>query len=313
MTRQAAETAAQADPQPVAGPRVIWNRTAGSKAGLPTNGIDEATLRDLLRRHGLGDAIVATDSEEAARRAVRAAIAAGSRPIVAVGGDGTAYLIADELIGTQVPLGILPLGSAMNLARSLGIPRDLEAAAAIVAAGHERVIDVGDAGGRPFYEAVSVGLSAQILAEAHALDEGHYRSVLELIGVLRRAQRRSIRLRIDDRALTVKAMTVVVANAPYSGLGLTLAPNAQVDDGLLDVRVFRHYSRMEFIRHFWSISFGRRSYAPEVADYRARTVSIETAGLACRADDFDLGRSPLELRVHHRALHVLCPLTMPVR
>ena len=121
MTRQAAETAAQADPQPVAGPRVIWNWTAGSKAGLPTNGIDEATLRDLLRRHGLGDAIVATDSEEAARRAVRAAIAAGSRPIVAVGGDGTAYLIADELIGTRGPLGILPLGSAMNFCAQ---PRD---------------------------------------------------------------------------------------------------------------------------------------------------------------------------------------------
>jgi diacylglycerol kinase (ATP) len=292
---------------------VIWNRKAGSKAGISTNGIDEAGLRDLLRRHGLGDDVVAPESVDEARRAVRHAIAEGCRPIIAAGGDGTAYLVADELLGTEIPLGIVPLGSAMNLARSLGIPRDLDAAVAIVAAGHERAIDVGEtaevtgAAGRPFYEAASIGLSAQILAAAHALDRGHYRSVLDLVGVLRRARRVRIRVRLDERRVEVKAMAVVVANAPFTGLGLTVAPEARLDDGLFDVRVFRRYSRTEFLRHFWSIAFGRRPYAPRVDDYRARAVRVETGGLPCRADDFDLGRSPMTFLVRPQALRVLAP------
>jgi diacylglycerol kinase (ATP) len=99
----------------------------------------------------------------------------------------------------------------------------------------------------------------------------------------------------------------VVANAPYTGLGLSVAPDARLDDGLLDVRIFRHYSRVELLRHFWSIAFGRRAYAPKVADYRARKVAIETPGLPSRADDFDLARSPLELEVRPAALRVVAP------
>jgi diacylglycerol kinase (ATP) len=293
--------------KPPARPRIIWNRRAGTKAGLPTNRIDETGLRLVLERHGLGDDIVAPQDVDEARAAVLAAIADGCRPIVAAGGDGTAYLVADELLGTDVPLGILPLGSAMNLARSLDIPRELDAAAAIVAAGNERIIDVGEADGRRFYEATSIGLGAQIFAKAHEFDKGRYRSVFDLIGVLRRARRTRIRLRLDGRPVEVKAIAVVVANAPFTGLGLNLAPDAALDDGCFDVRVFRRYSRTEFLRHFWSISFGRRAYAPKIAEYRATRVEVETAGLPCRADDFDLPRSPLDLVVRPGVLRVVAP------
>jgi diacylglycerol kinase (ATP) len=304
-------TTTRAAVKPTSGPRVIWNPKAGSKAGIPTNGIDERGLRELLRRHGLGEDLVATETEDEARQAAIAALTDGSRPVVAAGGDGTAYLVAEELLGTDVPLGILPLGSAMNLARSLHIPRDLDAAAAILAAGHERVIDVGEVAGRTFLEAVSIGLGAQILAEAHAFDEGRYSSILELIGVLRRARRARIRLRVDDRLINVKAIAVVVANAPFTGLGLNLAPDAELDDGWLDIRVFRRYSRTELLRHFWSIAFGRRAYAPRVDGYRARRVSVETRGLPCRADDFDLPPSPLDLVVRPGVLRVIAPVRAP--
>jgi diacylglycerol kinase (ATP) len=288
-------------------PRIIWNPGAGSKAGIPTNGIDEAGLRLVLERHGLGSDIVAPQSEEEARQAVRTALADGCRPIVAAGGDGTAYLVADALLGTGVPLGILPLGSAMNFARSLGIPRDLDAAAAILAAGVERTLDIGEAGGRRFYEATSIGLGAEIFGKAHEFDNGHYRSLFELIGVLKRARRTRMRLRLDGRPLDVKAIAVVVSNAPFTGLGLNLAPDARLDDGCFDIRVFRRFSRTELLRHFWSISFGRRAYAPKVDAYRAAKVDIETAGLPCRADDFDLPRSPLGLVVRPGALRVVAP------
>jgi diacylglycerol kinase family enzyme len=151
--------------------RVVWNRKAGSKAGIPTNAVSEEELRGILDRHGLGGDLRAPGSEEEARAAVRDAVVNGVDVVVAAGGDGTVALVADVLVDTPVALGILPLGSAMNVARSLGIPRELDAAAAIVATAPRRAIDVGFATGRPFHEAVSVGLSAQLFAEAQRIDD----------------------------------------------------------------------------------------------------------------------------------------------
>jgi diacylglycerol kinase (ATP) len=311
MTKRASASAARpTKPRPTRA-RVIWNANAGSKAGVPTNGIDEAGLRDVLERHGVNADIVATRTEDEARRAVKAAIADGCRLVVAAGGDGTAYLIADELLATGVPLGILPLGSAMNLVRSLGIPRELDAAADLLSAGKVRTMDVGEAGRRPFYEATSIGLGAQIFGKAHEFDKGRFGSIFELIGVLRRARRTRVRLRLDGHLLDVHAIAIVVANAPFTGLGLNLAPDAAIDDGCFDVRIFRRYSRTELLRHFWSISFGRRAYAPKVESYRAMRVDVLTPGLPCRADDFDLPPTPLELVVLPRVLSVLAAPQSP--
>jgi diacylglycerol kinase (ATP) len=287
--------------------RVIYNPSAGTRPRLPAESIEPEGVRELLSRHDVEADIVVTESEAEGRAAVRGAIETGCGTIVAAGGDGTFGLVAGELIGSDVAIGILPIGRAMNVARSLSIPRELEQAAAILAAGHERVIDVGLAGGRMFHEIASVGLSAEILGLAHAFDKGHHGSALELIRVLTQLRRVNIRLRLDDRAVQTRALMVVVANGPYTGLGLTLAPEARLDDGELDVRIYRRFSRVELLRHFWSIAFGRRAYAPEVVEYRARRVVLETPGLPVRADAFDLGKSPIEFGVHARALRVIAP------
>ncbi len=288
--------------------RVIWNPSAGSKAGIPTNSIDESALRELLARHGLGDDLRAPDSEEAAKAEVRAALEDGVRTVVAAGGDGTVDLVANELIGTEAALGILPLGSAMNVARSLGIPRDIEVAADILAAGHRRAIDVGYAEGQPFYEAVSVGLSAALFGEAQRIDDGHYTALVGLLRVLVRHRPAAVRLTLDDREVVTRALMVTVANGPYTGLGLTLAPDARLDDGMLDVRIVGRFSRRELIRHFWSIAFGRRAYQPKIRTERARRIRIESRRrLPVRADGLDLGSTPVEVEVRERCLWVVAP------
>jgi diacylglycerol kinase (ATP) len=287
--------------------RVIFNPTAGTRPRLPAESIDAPGIVALLGRHGLEADVVTTASEAEARAAVRDARTDGCRVIVAAGGDGTFDVVAGELSGEDAAIGILPLGRAMNVARSLSIPRELEQAAAILAARHTRVIDTARAGGRTFYEIASVGLSAEILGLAHAFDKGHKGSLLELIKVLARFRRSRVRLRLDDRQVEARGFLVVVANGPYTGLGLTLAPDARLDDGKLDIRVFRRFSRLELLRHFWSIAFGRRAYAPEVGEYRSSRVLVETPGLPCRADAFDLGRTPIEIVVQPAALSVIAP------
>ncbi|HEX5827365.1 MAG TPA: acylglycerol kinase family protein, partial [Candidatus Limnocylindrales bacterium] len=117
---------------------VIWNAAAGSKLGLPTNEQpDEARLHDVLAAAGVDAEVHATTSEQEAAAIARAA-AHGDRTVVAAGGDGTLRVVASTLLevpgdpAAKAPLGILPLGSVMNVARSLGVPRELEAAAAVL-------------------------------------------------------------------------------------------------------------------------------------------------------------------------------------
>jgi diacylglycerol kinase (ATP) len=288
--------------------RFVWNPNAGSKAGLPTNSASEEQLRDLMRRHGLGDELIATGSDEEAIAAARDAVTKGYEVVVGAGGDGTVGTVGLQLLGTTTALGILPLGSAMNVARSLGIPRDLEAAAAILAVGHVRAIDVGEANGQPFLEVGSVGLNAAILGEAQRFDKGEYSSFFSLIATVIRFRPARMRIAMEDRVVSTRALMIAVANAPYTGVGLTFAPDARLDDGLLDVRVFDHFSKWELIRHLFSIIAGRRAYSPKIRTYRSKHVRVEARHpRPVRVDAHDLGTTPVEFGLMPGVLRVVAP------
>jgi len=292
--------------------RVLVNPSSGEKAGIPTNTAAAAEVRAVVEQHfpGLGEDIVVTESEEEAIAATRDAVAKGYDVVVAAGGDGTVGTVACELLGKETALGILPLGSVMNVARMLAIPRDLEGAAAIVATGEVRTIDVGEAKGQIFFEGGSVGLNAAVFREAQQADSdsGRYRALWAALWVLLRYRPPRMVLHLDDRVLTTRALAVGVANGPYSGLGFTVAPDAAIDDGRFDVVIFSRFSRTELIHHFASIAFGRRRYSAKTATYRSSRVHIEGVHpLPCRADGHDLGSTPVEYVARLGALRVVAP------
>jgi diacylglycerol kinase (ATP) len=288
--------------------RVIVNPNAGSKAGLPTNRGTADDIRALIERHGLGDDLVLTASEEEAIAAARDAVAQHYDRVVAVGGDGTFGVIAGALLGTQTALAVLPLGSVMNVARMLGVPRDLDAAAAIAATGHVRTIDVGEAKGQLFFEGGSVGLNAAVFREAQRVDAGHYHSLVSALWVLLRYRPPRMIVHLDERVLTTRALALAVANGPYSGLGFAIAPQAELDDGKLEVVIFSRFSRTELIRYFAAIAFGRRRFTAKTATYRSTRVKVEGVHpLPCRVDSHDLGSTPVEFVVHRAALRVVVP------
>lgn len=305
-------------PAPRPRPWVILNASAGRKAGIATN---EATTPEDIEAlfTALGSEVVvhATTSEEEAVATVLDAVAAGCPAVVAAGGDGTFGLVARTLLSAAGPhdgdllpdLGVLPLGSAMNVARSLGIPRDLAAAASIIVAGHASSIDVGElAGGPVFFEALAIGLHAELFAEAAAFDEGDWAAPLRGAWTALRYRPSRLTLHLDGTAITTRALVVSVSNAPYTGLGFTVAPDARLDDGRFDVRIFERFSRLELLRHFGSIALGRRRYEPRVRTYRSRSVTVESATpLRIRVDGDDAGETPVEATVRPSALRVLVP------
>ena len=180
----------------------------------------------------------------------RAAVAAGARMVVAAGGDGTVRACAQALAGTQVPLAIVPLGTANLAARALGIPAGVGGSLAAAFGGHERRIDLAVAeaaaadaasGGRLTFAAMAgIGLDAEVVAATPRLLKRRAgwlayaaAGAAHLPG---RGERFTVRLD-GDEPLARRARCVVVGNAGLLPGGFTLLPQARLDDGLLDVGI----------------------------------------------------------------------------
>jgi diacylglycerol kinase family enzyme len=149
-------------------------------------------------------------------------------------------------------------------------------------------------------------MNAAMFREAQRFDRGDYLSVLRTIWVAIRYRPARMQIELDDRRLRTRALMVTVSNGPYTGAGMTVAPDARIDDGALDVCVFRHFSKLELLTHLATIAFGRRKYSPHVRMYRSRRVRITSATpLPCRADSNDLGMTPVEFVTKPRALRVV--------
>ena len=291
---------------------VIWNPSAGLPTTIrPGGSVDD--LSEILERHGVKAEVHQPDDEAEARAIVRQAVGDGVDIVVAAGGDGTVHLVAEDLLDTETALGILPLGRVMNIARALGIDRDIEMAADVLRHGEIRSIDTGEAirsDGRvvPFFEAGSVGLNAAIFREVTRADEGDPVSIPRTLWVALRYRPARMVVELDDGSISTRALMVAVSNGPYLGLGMTVAPGARLDDGKFDVRVFRRFSKWELLRHLASIAFGRRRYAPQVTTHRSARVRITSSHpLPARADSADLWDTPVTYRTRPGSLRVVVP------
>ena len=206
-------------------------RVGGCQGRLTTNASTTEDIDAILDHLGIRAEIVESLSPAEARRLAREAAERGRRAVVAVGGDGTIGAVATELIGSETALGVLPGGSIMNIPRMLGIPRDLAAAAQILATGVVRPIDVGEVRGRPFFEAGSVGMNAAMFREAQRFETGDRASIARTIWAAVRYRPARMTIELDAGVVHTRALVVTVSNGPYIGTGMTVAPGARLTTG----------------------------------------------------------------------------------
>ncbi|WP_395810817.1 lipid kinase [Archangium minus] len=168
---------------------------------------------------------------------LREALESGVRRIIIGGGDGTLNNALQHLLGREVTLGVLPLGTGNDFARSLGIPPTLEAACDIIAAGYTARVDVGLANGRPFLNAASLGLASAI---ARRLTPRLKRRVGKLAYPVAAAaelwehQPFHVRMVTDSGEMEAEVLQLVVGNGRYHGAGNMVTPDATIDDHRLD-------------------------------------------------------------------------------
>lgn len=226
------------------------------------------------------------------------------------GGDGTAGDVAAGLIGTGVPLGILPAGTFNNIARALGLPPSPLAAARLLASARPRAMDAGFANGRVFLEVAGVGLDAAVMPFGERLKARQFGAVLPAL--LRLARFRAVDMTLDldyARGIRVHTPLVAIANGPFYGAGFAVAPDARWDDGRLTVRVFEGVTVPALLWYFLRIARHRLPARPRGLTFRARRVRVSAElPLAVHADGRSIGTTPMTFEAQQAALQVLVPV-----
>ncbi|HEV3167688.1 MAG TPA: diacylglycerol kinase family protein [Isosphaeraceae bacterium] len=255
-----------------------------------------------------------TDGEDVVE-VVRRAISQGAELIVAGGGDGTVSAVADAVVGTSVPLGIIPLGTANVLARELGIPVDLEGAFRLLAGPHAAVaIDAMRVGDRVYLTQVGVGLDALMIRDTGREQKRRFGRLAYLRTVLSHLigfQPARFSIAVDDRHIRQGASQVVIANCGLLGQPpFRWGPNIRPDDGRLDVCIVRARTLLHYLVLGWHVLWGQHRRSPSVRYLTAeRAVALSAdRTLPVQADGEIIGQTPLQVHLVPGALRIIVPL-----
>ncbi|HEX5333517.1 MAG TPA: diacylglycerol kinase family protein [Cellulomonas sp.] len=290
-------------------PAVVLNPSKFAAGADPRREIGRA-----LEAAGIDDVLwFETTAEDPGRGQCADALAAGADLVLACGGDGTVRACAAALTGGDVPLGLLPAGTGNLLARNLGIPTDLESAAKVIGAGHLRRIDVPALDGEPFVVMGGAGFDAQLFERTS--DELKSRigwAAYALAGAraMRDVEPMSITLELDGRSEVVSGIGVVVGNVGTLTGGIILMPDAEPDDGMLDVAILTPRRWFQWIGLGVNIVIGRRPQPWQLQRRRAAEIVVRWPAQVPVEIDGDL-RDPadvLTFTVSARALAVCVPV-----
>lgn len=285
---------------------VLFNPNAGRIVSI---GMTEERLLRLLESHGISASLRLTDGVAQAVRTF--ADVQPGRVFIVAGGDGTLFQAVQSSVCRDSAVGIMPLGTANDLARSLGIPLDLHQAAEVIARGQIRRIDLGVAGDRVFIQGAGAGFHAEAF-RGYGEHRRHHPvyALLAFLRTLIRWKPTRARLTIDGEICCQEITQVTVANTPIYGPKILVAPGAHVDDGLLDVVVLGRLSRWEILKATLSTLKGSPLQVENLERVAAKSVDIESLGatqIAVHSDGEPIGSTPVHIEVMPSCLKVIVP------
>ncbi len=295
--------------------KLIFNPHAGKKKkGLgKLTSLDE--VRKLLTQYQIEYDPYPTKYPGHASVLSRQAIKQGYKTVLVAGGDGTVGEVAQGLVGSDITLGILPMGSFMNVAKMLSIPNDLEKAILLIKVGRARKIDTGTivrfsgpklSTPNYFLESVGIGLEAQLHENFLQLERGDKKALFRMLKILFDYYGHKAKITLDDKkTIETRSTMITISNGPYTGANIPLAPQARLNDHLLTLRIFR-MSKIELVLYFLRIYHNKTRYSPKIQTIQAKKIRIETrVPRIVHADARVYGTTPISLAVTSNALRVI--------
>jgi len=289
--------------------KVIVNPVAGARSTRRKWPI----INRLLERIGLTFDFNYTEGVGHAMELARIAASDGYRYLVAVGGDGTVNEVANGILHSTnasiTTLGVVSTGTGSDFARSAGLARDYTTACANLTSSKRLTIDVGlveyqrdgKRQERFFVNSAGVGFDAAVVKETERLPKFFGGTIPYVAGMLRTLvsyKNKDIVLKVGDEEERHRVLNVAVANGNYCGGGMRIAPEAKLDDRLLDVVIIGDMGKLELLKEFPTVYKGTHINHPKVSVRKTRSVSIESAEpMLVYADGELLGECPAAFRV----------------
>jgi len=289
---------------------VMLNSRAGSLAGAGSNGFSFETLREILARNAIAAEMIEPSPNGISDTLQRVR---SKRPDVLVvgGGDGTISAAAGALAGTDIALGVLPLGTLNHFARDLGLPGEWQAAAQEISSGKSRLVDVAEVNGRVFINNCSLGSYAEAVRRRDALrrTKGHHKMfamLLASLAVIRDLRRMRADVQLPNGTLGYRTPLIVISNNRYSGRLLATRLRPRLDAGELCFYATRTSRRIALLKLVWQALFRRLDEADALDVHTATELVVSTTGsvpIAADGEILDL-RPPFRFRIRPRALRV---------
>lgn len=266
-----------------------------------------------------GDTVdeIAADDPEQTRQAIRTACQSDAAPdaLIIAGGDGTLFHLAPALLDAARPFGIIPVGTANDLARTLGLPRNLRDAAQVISDGHRRKIDVGQVNDQPFFNVATIGFGA-------AVAKLHGGPAKRLLGVLNyplawwsayRATRPfRATIRIDEKSIRRRCVQIAVGSGRFYGGGLSLSADASIEDGWLRFYLVKPVGVFGWLRLLPILHKGTLDHATETVTGAAHVVEIKTGrSRPINVDGEVVEKTPARFTISPAGATVFVPQSSP--
>jgi diacylglycerol kinase (ATP) len=267
-------------------------------------------LVDALGRFGAQVELLPTRRPGDVGQRAEQAVRGGAKFVAVLGGDGSIREAGEALLGTTIPLLILPAGTSNVLARSLGIPLDPLKAVRLMAEGRTAALDGGMANGNPFFFMCGAGIDAEVMGALNLPAKkilgraSFYPAILKLLATYAFPD---LAITADGEALS--GGYAVVTNIPHYAGKYILVPGADPFDGVLDLVVFKARTRMAFLKLYLYLCRATLLELAGVEHRKVRHIRIETSGGGARyqLDGDTMGPVPVEVEVLPAALQVLVP------
>lgn len=259
----------------------------------------------------IGDAVLRSTSRTGHAEALaREAAAEGFGRIVAAGGDGTVNEVVNGIAGSGATLGLLPLGTMNVFAAELGLPAgDLTKCWQIIQGDETRLVDLPCANGKHFVQLAGVGLDAQVVQETSSAFKRSFGPLSYIVSAAQIAARQPPQLRIhSENAVTDEGSFVLVGNGRLYGGPFPFFKQAVVDDGLLDVLVFKRLNYLQMIRYLQDVIFSSQITSPEVEYFQTPSLRVSSdEAVPVEIDGELIGNCPVEFTIKRHGLRVLAP------
>ncbi len=278
---------------------VIYNPAARSEKAARVR----ETIRSLPRCKLMPTASAGDATTLAAR-----AVELGFRTIVAAGGDGTVNDVVNGIARSDATLGVLPVGTMNVFAAELGIPGDLRKAWAVIEAGHARRIDLGRANKKFFVQLAGVGLDAQVVAATSWASKKSLGPLSYLVSAAQIAAQPPPKLLIEAEGREREGSFVLIGNGRFYGGPLAFFKDAKIDDGLLDVLIFKNVGYLDLARYVSMMLVGRHTDLRDVEYFQTRRAAVRSESeVPVEVDGEVVERLPVTFRISARKLKVLTP------